>query len=245
VDEVTRHEILIVDDDDNLCDTLSAVLESAGFAAQCAADGATMMAKLARGAFSLVLIDLRLQNEDGMQLARELRQRSRIPIIMVTGQGDDTDRVLGLETAVDDFVMKPFNNRELVARIRALLRRSTEVGMPRSTRADPVGHARYRFDRWVVNLSTRTLSHVDGSRCELTQGEFALLEALVLSPNRVISREQLLTMTRGADSATTDRTIDVLILRLRKKLELNPALPTLIRTERGLGYRFAADVVRC
>ena len=245
MDEPTRHEILIVDDDDNLCDTLSAVLESAGFAAQCAADGSTMMAKLARGAFSLVLIDLRLQNEDGMQLARELRQRSRIPIIMVTGQGDDTDRVLGLETAVDDFVMKPFNNRELVARIRALLRRSAEAGMPRATRADPVGHARYRFERWVINLSARTLSHVDGSRCELTQGEFALLEALVLAPNRVISREQLLAMTRGADSATLDRTIDVLILRLRKKLEANPAAPAIIRTERGLGYRFAADVVRC
>lgn len=240
-----KHEILIVDDDDNLCDTLSAVLESAGFAAQCAADGGTMLAKLARGAFSLVLIDLRLQNEDGMQLARELRQRSRIPIIMVTGQGDDTDRVLGLETAVDDFVMKPFNNRELIARIRALLRRSTEVGLPRATRADAVGHARYRFDRWVVNLSTRTLSDVDGTACELTQGEFALLEALMLAPNRIISREQLLTMTRGADTAAMDRTIDVLILRLRKKLESNPALPKIIKTERGQGYRFATDVVRC
>jgi two-component system OmpR family response regulator len=240
-----KHEILIVDDDEGLCETLSAVLEGAGFAAHAVPDGAAMLAALARGAYSMVLMDLKLRHEDGMELARQLRQRSRIPIIMLTGQGDDTDRVLGLETAADDFVMKPFNNRELVARIRALLRRSTELGSARSSRLDPVSHERYRFAGWVINITARKLLREDGTECELTQGEFALLEVFVMSPGRIISREQLLMKTRSGESAALDRTIDVLILRLRRKIELNPAQPQIIRTERGLGYRFTTDISRC
>jgi two-component system OmpR family response regulator len=242
---VPKHQILIVDDDADLCATLIAVLEGAGFATHAVPDGPRMLQMLARGAFSLVLIDLKLQFEDGMEVARSLRQRSRIPIIMLTGHGDDTDRVLGLETAADDFVMKPFNNRELIARIRALLRRSGDVGMGRATRTDPVSHERYRFGNWLINLTARRLERADGSECELTQAEFALLEVMVLSPNRVISREQLLSRTHSSHSEALDRTIDVLILRLRRKIEANPAQPVLIKTERGLGYCFAADLVRC
>jgi len=242
---MVKHDILIVDDDETLCETLSAVLEAAGFSAHAVSDGSAMMAALSRGAFSMVLIDLKLRHEDGMELARKLRARSHIPIIMLTGQGDDTDRVLGLETAADDFMMKPFNNRELVARIRALLRRTVEMSMPRSHRLDPISHERYRFADWVINLTTRQLMRADGSECELTQGEFALLEVFVAAPDRIISREQLLLRTRSSESNTLDRTIDVLILRLRRKIEVNPAQPQFIKTERGLGYRFTADVTRC
>jgi len=141
--------------------------------------------------------------------------------------------------------MKPFNNRELVARIRALLRRTVEMSMPRSHRLDPISHERYRFADWILNLTTRQLMRADGSECELTQGEFALLEVFVAAPDRIISREQLLLRTRSSESNTLDRTIDVLILRLRRKIEVNPAQPQVIKTERGLGYRFTADVTRC
>src|SRR5436190_5596094 len=165
--EATRHRILIVDDDVNLCEVLADLLETSGFEAKSVADGSGMLAELARGGYSLVLLDLRLKQEDGLALARALRTRSRIPIIMLTGQGDDTDRVLGLETAADDFEMKPFSNRELVARIRALLRRTSEIGAPPSLRTDAVSHERYRFGDWIINLSSRELSDVRGTACEL------------------------------------------------------------------------------
>ncbi|WP_019658692.1 response regulator [Variovorax atrisoli] len=242
---VAKHEILIVDDDEALCEVLSDVLEAAGFAVQAVPDGSTMFSALARGAFSLVLIDLRLRHEDGMELARALRQRSRIPIIMLTGKGNEMDRVLGLETAADDFVMKPFDNRELIARIRALLRRASEVGMARATRVDPVGHERYRFGDWVLNLTTRKLMRASGEECVLTYGEFALLEVLISAPNCVFSREQLIMRTHRSDADAIDRTIDVLVLRLRRKIEVNPSQPRIIQTERGSGYRFSADLVRC
>lgn len=242
---VAKHEILIVDDDEALCEVLVEVLEVAGFIARAVPDGRGMLSALAHGAYSLVLIDLRLRQEDGMELARALRQRSRIPIIMLTGKGNDTDRVVGLETAVDDFVMKPFDNRELVARIRALLRRSAETGGARSLRLDPVSHERYRFANWICNLTSRKLTHIDGTECELTYGEFALLEVLLSSPNRVFSREQLMLKTRRSEADSIDRTIDVLILRLRRKIEVNPTKPEIIRTERGSGYQLAAEVVRC
>jgi two-component system OmpR family response regulator len=240
-----KHEILIVDDDEALCEVLAEVLEIAGFTARAVSDGSAMLSTLAHGAFSLVLIDLRLRQEDGMELARALRQRSRIPIIMLTGKGNETDRVLGLETAADDFVMKPFDNRELVARIRALLRRSSDTGNARAVRVDPVSHERYRFAGWVFNLTARKLMRADGTECELTYGEFALLEVLLSAPNRAFSREQLMARTHRSEADAIDRTIDVLILRLRKKIEANPAQPEIIRTERGTGYRLAADVVRC
>lgn len=242
---VAKHEILIVDDDEALCEVLVEVLEIAGFTARAVSDGSAMLSALAHGAFSLVLIDLRLKQEDGMELARALRQRSRIPIIMLTGKGNDTDRVLGLETAADDFVMKPFDNRELIARIRALLRRSSETAAARSVRLDPVSHERYRFAHWIFNLSARKLTRTDGTECELTYGEFALLEVLLSAPNRVFSREQLMARTHRSEADSIDRTIDVLILRLRRKIEANPAQPEIIRTERGTGYRLAVEVVRC
>ncbi|MDZ4360189.1 MAG: response regulator transcription factor [Variovorax sp.] len=243
--DVVKPEILVVDDDPEVCETLVDLLEAAGFRVQAVPDGLAMAARLDQRAFSLVIIDLRLRNEDGIELARNLRTRSRIPIIILTGQGTAADRVLGLETAVDDFIAKPFDNRELVARIRALLRRSTETGMPRSLRTDRLSHERYLFGDWSLNITARELLHSDGSPCDLTHGEFALLEVFVLHANRVIDREQLLLKTRSAQSDVVSRTIDVLVSRLRRKIEDDPDHPRYICTERGAGYRFSANVVRC
>ncbi len=239
--ETARQKILIVDDEADMRDLLHDLLDDNGFDALAVTNGAEMQQALAQSAFSLVILDLRLKGEDGMQLARGLRAESGIPIMMLTGKGDETDRILGLELAADDFLMKPFNVRELLARVRALLRRSTGV----MTRPEDLhSHQRLAFGDWVLDLTARHLQSSDGTRVELTYGEFNLLEALVKAPNRILTRDQLLEMTRGDNSEVFDRTIDVLILRLRRKLEPNPRQPRYIRTERGLGYCFHAQISR-
>jgi len=239
--ETRRPKILIVDDEADMRELLRDLLDDNGFEAHAVADGDGMRKALSESAFSLVILDLRLRGEDGMQLAKALRTESSIPIMMLTGKGDETDRILGLELAADDFLMKPFNVRELLARVRALLRRSAAI----SPRAEDLhSHHRLAFGDWVLDLTARQLCRNDGTPVELTFGEFNLLEALVQSPNRVLSRDQLLDMTRSDNSEVFDRTIDVLILRLRRKLEPNPRQPRYIRTERGLGYCFHAQVSR-
>ncbi|CAH2787406.1 MAG: Phosphate regulon transcriptional regulatory protein PhoB (SphR) [uncultured Caballeronia sp.] len=237
-----KHRIAILDDDPEVRHWLQGVLEEAGFVVTAVDCASSMQASLLAAPHALVILDLKLRGEDGLTVARELRRKSDVPIIMISGSGDETDRVLGLEVAADDFVTKPFSGRELLARVRAQLRRTTELSMPR-----PAGVAgsgpRFSFDGWLMDLSTRTLTH-DGDACTLTQGEFALLAAMVQQPSRVWSRDQLLERTRGFDVDVYDRTIDVLILRLRRKIEPNPTQPTYIRTQRGVGYLFAAPVLR-
>ncbi|KWZ39951.1 two-component system response regulator [Burkholderia savannae] len=236
-----KHRILVLDDDPELRDWLQRVLEEAGFDVS-AVDSATgMQRQLAAAPHALVLLDLKLRGEDGLMVARELRRRSDVSIIMMSGLGDETDRVLGLETAADDFVTKPFSGRELIARVRAQLRRTTELSMPRP--ASNGGGPRFCFDGWMMDLTARTLTR-NGTPCALTQGEFELLAAMVQQPSRIWSRDQLLEYTRGFGIDVYDRTIDVLILRLRRKIEPNPEQPTYIRTQRGIGYVFAAPVVR-
>ncbi|MCP8686718.1 response regulator [Marinobacterium sedimentorum] len=239
--EIARQKILIVDDEADMRDLLHDLLDDNGFDALAVTNGAEMQQALAQSAFSLVILDLRLKGEDGMQLARGLRAESGIPIMMLTGKGDETDRILGLELAADDFLMKPFNVRELLARVRALLRRSAGV---MTKPEDLHSHQRLAFGDWVLDLTARQLQRADGQSVELTYGEFNLLEALVKAPNRILTRDQLLEMTRGDNSEVFDRTIDVLILRLRRKLEPNPRQPRYIRTERGLGYCFHAQISR-
>jgi two-component system OmpR family response regulator len=239
--ETARQKILIVDDEADMRDLLHDLLDDNGFDALAVTNGAEMQQALAQSAFSLVILDLRLKGEDGMQLARSLRAESGIPIMMLTGKGDETDRILGLELAADDFLMKPFNVRELLARVRALLRRSAGV---MAKPEDLHSHQRLAFGDWVLDLTARQLQRADGQSVELTYGEFNLLEALVKAPNRILTRDQLLEMTRGDNSEVFDRTIDVLILRLRRKLEPNPRQPRYIRTERGLGYCFHAQISR-
>lgn len=238
-----KHSILIVDDEADVRDWLSALLNDGGFATRSAGDGAAMRRALAERPFALVILDLRLKGEDGLTLARELRRQSAVPIIMMSGKGDETDRVLGLELAADDYLTKPFSGRELLARVRAALRRTTELSIPLQ-RHRGEAHECYLFNGWVLDMTARELRQPDGAPCALTQGEFTLLAALVKHPQRVWSREQLLEQTRGLDTEVYDRTIDVLILRLRRKIEPNPRHPELICTERGLGYQFRAAVSR-
>lgn len=183
----------------------------------------------------------RLSGEDGMQLARRLRETSEVPVIIVTGKRDEADRVMGLEIAADDYVTKPFSNRELLARIRAVLRRyqtRREVAAP----ARDTQRRAYRFVGWELNVLVRRLTAPDGQRVELSNGEFNLLLALCEAPQRVLSRDQLLELSRLHGAEVYDRSIDVQILRLRRKIEVDARAPKLIRTERGTGYLFDAPV---
>ena len=239
----TQHRILVLDDEADVRDWIADVLHDGGLQVTAVATGAEMQDALARQPHSVVILDLRLKGEDGLTLARDLRRESAVPIIMMSGKGDETDRVLGLELAADDYLTKPFSGRELLARVRAALRRSTELSQP-ATRRDGAPHERYLFDDWVLDMTARELSRADGTRCALTQGEFALLAAMVRHPHRIWTRDQLLEHSRGFDTEVFDRSVDVLILRLRRKIEPNPSQPAYIRTERGQGYIFSATVTR-
>lgn len=234
-----RPRLLVVDDDAALRGALADLLAQAGFDVGTAGDGQAMRAALEAAPPALVLLDLRLQGEDGLTLARALRQSSAVPLIMMSGQCDETDRVLLLELAADDFLIKPFGHRELLARVRAVLRRTVPQADPREARAPRRLH---RFGDWQLDPDARELLDLQGRTCALTQGEYRLLEALVKSPGRVWTREQLLEHTRSIDTDVFDRAVDVLILRLRRKIEPNPKHPRYIVTERGLGYMFCVPV---
>jgi DNA-binding response OmpR family regulator len=235
---IPRH-ILVVDDDADLRRMVADYLGDYDLRVTGAPDGPAMRDAMAREVVDLVLLDLKLPSEDGMTLARELRETSNVPIIILTGRKDDVDRIMGLELGADDYLTKPFNLRELLARIRAILRR---------TQAHPVtameGRApqAFRFGAWELDLRSRRLTSNDGERVELTHAEFALLAAFLGAPERILSREQLLELSRGNDENVFDRSIDVQILRLRRKIESDPSRPKLIRTERGAGYFFNAQV---
>jgi two-component system OmpR family response regulator len=234
--------ILIVDDDKAILELISGFLKEYDYKVSTATDAAAMEEVLKRSSCDLIVLDLKLPDADGLTLARRLRLSSNIPIIMLTALGSDVDRIVGLELGADDYLGKPFNPRELLARIRAVLRR---VGS--GFRSEPVvkpGHEALGFASWILDVTARQLLSPEGELVDLTSGEFNLLEAFVRSPHHVLSRDQLLAMTRLLDTDVFDRTIDVLILRLRRKLETNPKQPKLIKTERGAGYVFAADVKR-
>jgi DNA-binding response OmpR family regulator len=189
----------------------------------------------------LVILDLRLSGEDGMQLARELRATSDIPVIIVTGKRDEADRVMGLEIAADDYMIKPISNRELLARIRSVLRRYQSRAATQAQPRDAKRRA-YRFAGWELNLLARRLTSPEGQRVELSNGEFNLLLALCEAPQRVLSRDQLLELSRLHGAEVYDRSIDVQILRLRRKIEVDASAPRFIRTERGAGYLFDTPV---
>jgi two-component system OmpR family response regulator len=238
--------LLIVDDDEDMRASLNDILSQAGFEVMAAADGRQMAAALAQREPALVLLDLRLRGEDGLTLARNLRAHSRVPLIMISGQSDETDRVLLLELAADDFLIKPFSGRELLARVRAVLRRVQERSAP--VAAAPAAHAGavagsgLCFGPWRLDLEARELLDAQGRPCALTPAEYRLLETFVRHPGRVWTRDELLEQTRGLDTEVFDRAVDVLILRLRRKIEPNPKHPQFIVTERGQGYLFGAPV---
>ena len=245
--ETNRPHVLVVDDEPDMVALLQDVLRRAGFEADGAGCGDEARRAMASRTYALMLLDLRLKAEDGLTLARQMRRSSAIPIIMISGSSDETDRVLLLELAADDFLVKPFSSRELIARVRAVLRRYDMAPQPAPAPASttaPSANERLQFGDWTLDLTERELHRRDGSLCALTQAEFRLLEAFVRQPRRIWTRDQLLEQTRSLDTEVFDRTIDVLILRLRRKIEPNPKHPSYICTERGMGYLFATDVTR-
>ena len=231
--------ILIVDDHRELRDLVSGVLTKEGFRVSTAADGRAMRQVLADGRIDLILLDLMLPGEDGLSLCRILRAESNIPIIMLTAKGDELDRVIGLEMGADDYLPKPFGSRELVARIKAVLRRGKDNAS--SAKSDP-RPTQYQFDRWRLDTGARELIRDDGTTLPLSTGEYDLLIAFVERPQRVLSRDQLLDLARGRAASALDRSIDTQVSRLRRKLEQDPSDPKIIKTVWGGGYMFTPAV---
>jgi len=233
--------VLVVDDDPDVAALLKTYLEANELRVSCAADGRAMHAAFEREAIDLVLLDVRLGRENGLQLAAQLRARTPLPIIFVTGRGEEADRVMGLELGGDDYVVKPFSERELLARVRAQLRRTRLVQEPPALSGTERRRA-MRFAGWELNLRTRCLARADGTRLELSNGQFSLLLAFCGAPQRVLSRDQLLQLSRLHGDEVFDRNIDVQILRLRRQIEDDPSQPRLIVTRRGAGYLLDAPV---
>jgi two-component system OmpR family response regulator len=233
--------ILIVDDHRELRDLVSRVLTKEGFRVSTAADGRAMRKALADSRIDLVLLDLMLPGEDGLSLCRAVRSESNIPIIMLTAKGDEVDRVIGLEMGADDYLPKPFGSRELIARIKAVLRRSHEKAPNAGSGTRPMY---YHFDRWRLDTGAREMLRDDGVAVPLSTGEYDLLIALIERPQRVLNRDQLLDLARGRSAAGLDRSIDTQVSRLRKKLERDPSDPKIIKTVWGGGYMFTPAVRR-
>ncbi|KAB2919245.1 MAG: response regulator [Hyphomicrobiaceae bacterium] len=233
--------ILIVDDHRDIRDLVSRALTKEGFRVSVAADGRAMRKVLSDSRIDLILLDLMLPGEDGLSLCRTLRAESNIPIIMLTAKGDEVDRVIGLEMGADDYLPKPFGSRELIARIKAVLRRSQDS--PLAARSSERAK-QYRFDRWRLDVGARELLRDDGVTLPLSTGEYDLLIALVERPQRVLSRDQLLDLARGRAANALDRSIDTQVSRLRRKLEQDPGDPKIIKTVWGGGYMFTPTVSR-
>jgi DNA-binding response OmpR family regulator len=229
--------ILVVDDDAAIRDLIREYLAENDFQVSVAESGADMDKVLGAEIVDLVILDLKLPDEDGLAIARRLRESLDLPIIILTGRKDEVDRVMGLELGADDYVTKPFSQRELLARIKAVLRRTEGK---RATRRGESVRA-YHFSGWELNTGTRRLKGPAGEQVDLTNSEYALLVAFLRSPQRVLSRDQLLEASRLHDDIY-DRSIDVQILRLRRKIETSPNQPSLIKTERGAGYYLNSTV---
>ena len=236
----SRH-ILVVDDEQPVRTLLRECFELDGFRVSEAVDGKTLMERLAADPPHLITLDLKLGGDDGFELARQIRATCNVPIVMITGKGDTIDRVVGLELGADDYIAKPFHVREVLARVRAVLRRYEAV--PASDAAVArVDEERYRFDRWTLDIPRRELRCDDGSVQELTTGEFDMLAMFVRRPSRVLSRDNIMDLLKGHDWSPLDRSIDSLIVRVRRKIEPSPDRPTLIKTVRGVGYVLASEV---
>jgi two-component system, OmpR family, response regulator len=230
--------ILVVDDQKEICELIREYLTDEGFRVSTANDGEGLREEMARSQVDLVILDLMLPGEDGLQLARELRGESDIGIIMLTGRGETVDRIIGLEMGADDYLPKPFHLRELLARVRSVLRRAASRAAEKASGQRP----RARFADWVLDLSSRELLSPSGEGVRLTTGEFELLAALVNHANQVLSRDRLLDLSRHREAGPFDRTIDVQVGRLRRKLEDDPKNPAMIKTVRGGGYIFTPEV---
>ena len=232
--------VLIVDDHEDIRSLLAKYLRKHGYRASTADGGSTMKRVLQDSAIDLIVLDIMMPGEDGLSLCRGLRATSDIPVIMLTAMSEETDRVIGLEIGADDYLTKPFNPRELLARIKAVLRRSNSLPPQRDTQSNN----RLSFDRWYLNVDQRELVDESEVITPLSAAEFSLLMAFLNHPNRVLSRDQLLDLTQGREAKVFDRSIDNQVSRLRKKVEVEPKTPRLIKTVWGGGYSFTADVKR-
>jgi two-component system OmpR family response regulator len=236
----TNPHILIVDDDRELRDLLSRFLTANGFRVSVARDAREMRKTLDEAAIDLVVLDVMMPGKDGLTACRELRATSDVPLIMLTAVSDPTDRIVGLELGADDYLPKPFNSRELLARMRALLRRSAT-----HPRRVAVGATEcLQFAGWTLDVGRRCLLSPEGTMVTLSTGEFDLLLAFLEHPQRTLTRDQLLDLARGRSPVPFDRSIDVQVSRLRRKIEADPRLPRIIATVRGDGYMLATSVVR-
>ena len=235
---INHPHILVVDDHADIRDLLKRFLEQHGYRVTCARDGREMKKLLEHSTIELIVLDLMLPGEDGLTLCRELRVHSAIPIVMLTAMGEDMDRIIGLEMGADDYLAKPFNPRELLARIKAVLRRS----QPHEEINNDEKVMRYHFAHWQLDMARRELIDTDGLSISLSTAEFDLLKVFLERPQRVLSRDQLLDLARGREAQAFDRAIDTQVSRLRRKLERDAKNPELIKTVWGGGYLFAAEV---
>lgn len=234
----TPEHLLVVDDDREIRRLIEEYLTQAGYRVSTAADGKAMRRLMEQHRFDLVVLDLMLPGEDGLSLCRDLRSRSNLPILMLTARGSEIDRIVGLEMGADDYLAKPFNPRELLARIRSILRRAHAL----PTNLVPEEVAVFRFAGWTLEVASRNVTALDGLVVPLSGAEFRLLRVLLEHPHCVFSRDQLLELTNGREAILFDRSIDVLVGRLRKRLRDDGKEPALIKTVRGEGYVLAASV---
>ena len=242
---ISQPHIVVVDDDAKVRGMLRRYLTGEGFRVSEATDGSSMRSVLQGDPADLILLDLVMPGEDGFSLARAIRQRESTPIIMLTGKGDLIDKVAGLEAGADDYIAKPFHLREVLARIRTVLRRThaePTTAIDKPSHDKPPCADLVLFEGWRFDTAKRELTRRDGTPVRLTTGEFNLLQAFVLNANRVLNRDVLMDLVKGREWAAFDRTIDAQVVRLRKKIESDPAHPTLIKTVRGAGYIFAAKI---
>jgi two-component system OmpR family response regulator len=234
-----QQHILVVDDDPEIRELLREYLARNGYRTSAVGEGKGMWQALENSQIDLIVLDLMLPGDDGLELCRNLRVNSKMPVIMLTAKGDDMDRILGLEMGADDYLPKPFNPRELLARIKTVLRRSSTIPWQEGDESEnlPVN-----FAGWKLDPITRHLTGEDGVVVPLSGAEYKLLDVLLAHPNRILNRDQLLDLTQGRESDPFDRSIDVLISRLRKRLGDDPKTPEIIKTVRGEGYILSAKV---
>lgn len=229
--------ILITDDDRQIRTSLARFFTANGFRVSAAEDGVAMFEAVEKGRFDLIVLDIMMPGEDGLSLCRRLRASSKVPVVLLSAMSGETDRIVGLELGADDYICKPFSPRELLARIRAVLRRSGDMALEGERAV-----VSYEFEGWRMDAARRTLRNPEGALVDLTSGEFDLLLAFAGHPQQVLTRDQLLDLTRGREASVFDRSIDVQISRLRRKIEADPQIPVFIKTVRSGGYVFCAEV---
>ena len=235
--------ILVVDDEDAVRTLLRECFELEGYQVSEAKDGAALSAQLALASVDLITLDLNLGGENGLELARLIRSQRNVPIVMITGKSDTIDRVVGLELGADDYIAKPFHVREVVARVRAVLRRYAGPATLRETSPVQVPpEERYAFERWTLDVLKRELKDDTGAAQELTTAEFDMLKMFAERPSRVLSRDNIMDLLKGHQWSPFDRSIDALIVRVRRKIEVASDAPRIIKTVRGVGYVMAVDV---